>query len=112
MPPKNTIELSTGSLYFTGVDEPLEVVDGSVTYEEEYAEDQEPYIKLSQEPVEFTLENAEFTKDWTLVECKECGYKFPVTELYTLLCGTKDWTCPRCIFNKAIEDARRRKTTC
>jgi hypothetical protein len=108
MPPKNAIELSEGRLYISGINEPIPVYDGEATYEPEYADDQEPYIKLSQEPIEFTCENVEFARGWTLAECKECGYQFPVTDYYALLYGTKGWVCPKCTLNKVIEDARKR----
>jgi predicted Zn-ribbon and HTH transcriptional regulator len=108
MPPKSTIELSEGRLYFNGLYEPLEVVGGSVTDEAEWADDQKPYIKNVLEPVEFTIDNVEFAREWVLAECKECGYKFPVTEFYALLWGTKGWVCPKCALKKVIEDARKR----
>lgn len=109
MPPKNTIELSEGRLYFNGLDEPLEVHDCEVRCEPEYADDQEPYIKNADlGPVTLTVDNVEFPREWVLVKCKRCGYEFPITEFYSLLYGTKDWTCPKCIFEKTLEDARKR----
>ena len=73
MPVKSNIEFGSGSLYFKGLDEPIPVYDGEATYETEYADDQEPYIKLSTEPVEFTLGNVEIPRNWSLVRCNECG---------------------------------------
>lgn len=83
MPPKDDIELGYRSLHIEG--KGLE----------------EPYIVLPKD--------VRLVKGWTLAECKECGYKFPVTNYYALLLGTKGWTCPRCTFNKALEDARKRR---
>lgn len=108
MPPKNNIELGNGYLYLSSLDEPLEVFDGEIEYEPEYAEDQEPYIKMSQEPIEFTFDNVEFTKNWTMVKCEECGYQFPVSDLYALLYGTEGWICPGCKFKRIVEEARKR----
>ena len=107
MPVKNNIEFSSGTLYFKGLDEPVPVSEGQATYEEEFADVKE-YLKLSQEPIEFTLDNIEFPREWTLVKCSECGYNFPVTELYVLLHGTDNWICPQCALNKVIEDTRKR----
>jgi hypothetical protein len=107
MPVKSNIEFSSGPLYFKGLDEPIPVSEGQATYEAEYADDLK-YIKLSQEPIEFTLENAEFTKGWTLTECRECGYEFPITNLYNLLYGSSGWLCPRCTFIKRLEEMRER----
>lgn len=107
MLPSN-IELSSGSLYFKGMAEPLEVSDIEVTDESEWYDDNKPYIRFNQEPIEITLDNIERPRDWVLAECKECGYNFPISEWYSLLMGTKGWTCPRCTFNKRLEEARRR----
>ena len=107
MPVRSNIELGSGSLYFKGLDEPIPVSDGQATYETEWADDQE-YIKLSSEPIEFTLENAEFPKGWTLTECIECGYEFPITNLYNMLYGSSGWLCPRCTFIKRLEEARKK----
>lgn len=109
MPVKSNIEFGSGSLYFKGLDEPIPISDGEATYEPEYADDQEPYIKISQEPIEFTLENVEFPRGWTLAECRECGYKFPITDYYALLYGTKGWLCQRCTFIKQIDKLKRSK---
>lgn len=108
MPVRSNIEFGSGSLYFKGLDEPIPVSEGQATYEEEFVDDKEPYIKISQEPVEFTFENVEFPRDWTLVKCNECGYEFPVTEFYALLYGTTSWVCPQCALKKVVEDARKR----
>lgn len=107
MPVKSNIEFGSGSLYFKGLDEPIPVYDGETTYEPEYADDLK-YIKLSQEPIEFALENAEFPRGWTLTECRECGYRFPITNLYNLLYGSTGWLCPRCTFIKRLEEMRER----
>lgn len=107
MPPKSNIELGSGQLYIQGLDEPFEVHDCEVTDETEWADDNE-YIKFSQEPIELTLDNVERPRDWTLAECKYCGYKFPVSEWYAMLLGTTGWTCPSCVFDKAVQDARKR----
>ena len=108
MPVRSNIEFGSASLYFKGLDEPIPVSEGQATYEEEFTDYQEPYIKISQEPIEFTLGNVEFPRDWVLAECKECGYEFPVTEIYALLYGTKGWVCPQCALKKIVEDARKR----
>ena len=110
MPVRSNIEFGSGSLYFKDLDEPIPVSEGRATYETEWADDRE-YIKLSQEPIEFTMENAEFTKGWTLTECRECGYEFPITNLYNLLYGSTGWLCPRCTFIKRLEEARKRSKT-
>lgn len=104
----STIELGTGHLYFKGVDEPIEVDAGNlITTEEEEWADEVKHISLNPEP--FTFEcDAEFNNNWTAVKCKECGDDIPVTEFYAILYGTTGWTCPRCTFNKAIEEARKR----
>ena len=107
MPVKSNIEFGSGSLYFKGLDEPIPVSEGLAEIETEFADDQE-YIKLSQEPIEFTFDNVEFPRDCVLVKYNECGYKFPVTEFYTLLYGTGSWVCPQCALKKAVEDARKR----
>ena len=107
MPLKDRIELGSGRLYFKGVDEPVEVCAGDMIFTDEEYADQVKYISLNPEPFTFECE-AEFNRDWTLVECKECGYKFPVTELYALLYGPVGWTCPTCTLKKALEDARQR----
>lgn len=108
MPVESNVEFGNGRLYIKGLDEPLEIYEGEATYETEYADDQEPYIKISQEPVTFTLDSFAFPRGWVLTKCKECGYEFPITELYSLLYGTKGWSCPRCTFIKRLEDARKR----
>lgn len=112
MPVKDTIELSEGRLYIQDLTKPIKVYDGELEIETNYAEDAEPYIKFLQEPIEFTFDNSEFAKGWALVECKECGYQFPVTEFYALLYGTTGWTCPKCRLNKIIEDYRKRSKEC
>lgn len=107
MPVKSNIEFGSGSLYFKGLDESIPVSEGLTEIETEFADDQE-YIKLSSEPIEFTLENAEFTKGWTLTKCRVCGYEFPITNLYNMLYGFSGWLCPRCTFIKRLEEARKR----
>lgn len=112
MPVKSNIELGSGQIYFKGLDESLEVLEGSITEatdDIEWADDQEPVIRLSTEPVELTINNAEFARDWTIVKCRECGYGFPVTEMYALLYGTNSWVCPRCALNRIREAARSRQ---
>ena len=106
MPVKSNIEFGSGTLYFKGLDEPIPVSEGQSTYEEEFADDQE-YIKLSSEPVEFTLENAEFPREWVLTKCRECGYEFPITNFYNLLYGFSGCLCPRCTFIKRMDDFKR-----
>ena len=61
----------------------------------------EPYIVLPND--------IQLPEDWTLAECKYCGYRFPVSNYYTILLGTKGWTCPRCAFNKTLHDARKKE---
>lgn len=107
MPVKSNIEFGSGSLYFKGLDEPIPVSKGEATYEPEFVDDKEPYIKLSQEPVEFTLDNIEIPRGWVLTECAKCGYKFPITEFYSLLNGSSGWLCPRCTFIKRMGDFKR-----
>lgn len=107
MPPKSNIDFSSCTLYFQGIDEPVEISGGIAEYEPEYVEDHEPYIINTTEPVEITLDNVPFPRDWVLVECCECGYEFPITEFHTLIHGTEGWRCPRCVFNKILRDTRR-----
>lgn len=113
MPPKDTIELSEGQLYIKVDDgyKPIEIGLGDVdiSLEGNNEDDIEPVIKFSQEPMEFTFDNAEFAKGWTLATCKECGYQFPITKYYALLCGTTGWTCPRCRYDRIIEDFRKKE---
>ena len=106
MPVRSNIEFGSGSLYLKGIEEGWKVLEGLATYEDEFADDQE-YIKLFQEPIEFTLENAEFPKGWTLTKCRECGYEFPITNLYEMLYGSSGWLCPRCTFIKRLEEIKR-----
>ena len=109
MPVESNIELGSGRLYIQDLDEPIDINEGSLTEEPEWADDQAPVIKLSTEPVEFTVDNVEFARDWTIVRCRECGYGFPVTEMYALLYGTNSWRCPRCALNRIKEEALSRK---
>lgn len=109
MPVESNIELGSGQIYFKGLDEPVEVYDCEVDEDIEWADDQTPVIRLSTEPVELTINNAEFARDWTIVKCRECGYGFPVTEMYALLYGTNSWRCPRCTLNRIREAARSRQ---
>ena len=106
MPSKNNIEFSSGSLYIKDLDEEFKVFDGEATYEDEYAEDQKPCVKLSTEPFEFTIDDATFIRDWTTVKCKDCGCDIPVTQYYALTFGTKGWTCPGCKFWGVVMHAR------
>ena len=108
MPPKNNIELGSGQIYFKGLDEPLEVSNGECTDETEYYDESKPYIVNTSEPITLELNDVEFPRGWQLAECKYCGYKFPVSDYYAILLGTTGWTCPRCVFNKSLEDARKR----
>lgn len=105
MPPKNTIELSSGSLYFKGLDEPVPVYGGEVGFEPEWADDKE-YIKISHsfEPVTLTCENVEMPRGWTLTECGKCSYRFPITEFYALLYGNRNWLCPLCTLEKRLRE--------
>lgn len=116
MPVESDIELSSGRLYFKDLDESIEIQGGSLTGsvteatdDIEWADEQEPVIKFSTEPVEFTVDNVEFARDWTIVKCMDCGYGFPVTEMYALLYGTNAWRCPRCALNKMREEALSRQ---
>lgn len=106
MPPKS-IELSSGRLYLTGLDESIPVSDCEGRDETEYADEQE-HINISQESFEFTLENAEFQKGWALTKCRECRYEFPITTHYYLLYGSSGWLCPRCTFIKRLEETKKR----
>lgn len=99
MPVKSNIELGSGQIYFKGMDESLEVLEGSITEateDIEWADDQEPVIKFSSEPTEITIDNVEFGKDWTMVKCCKCGYDFPITMRYFLIYGAHGWACPVC----------------
>lgn len=108
MPPKtnNKIEFSSGSLYIKDLDEEFKVFNGEATYEDEYAEDDKPLVRLSAEPIEFTINDATFIRDWTTVKCKDCGCDIPVTQYYALTFGTKGWTCPGCKFWGVVTHAR------
>ena len=107
MPVKSSIELGSGQLYFKGCDKPIPVEVGEFTTEEVWADDVK-YIRSFEEPVTLTCESVEFNRNWTTVKCYECGYEFPVTELYVLLNGTTGWRCPRCALNAVLEDAKKR----
>lgn len=109
MPFRSNIEFGSGSLYFKGLDEPIPVSERLAMYEEEFADDLE-YIKLSQEPIEFILDNAEFPRGWVLTKCRQCGYEFPITEIYNLLYGSSCWLCPKCTFIKRLEEAKKEYT--
>ena len=89
MPVENNIELGSGTLYFNGTDESVEVSSGSLTCaEEEFADDTE-YISMNTEAVEFECE-ADFNREWTLVKCCRCGSNMPVTEFWALRAA---WVC-------------------
>ena len=110
MPPKeNNIELGSGQIYFKGLDESFEVHDCESKDETEWANDKE-YIskhivgKVSEEPIMLTCKDVKIPRDWVLAECKYCGSKFPIIELYAMLLGTKGWTCPLCAFKKRMEE--------
>jgi hypothetical protein len=110
MPVKDSIELGEGRLYFTDTDEGVDVKCGEISCVDEISEDDLKHMSIGSGPFEFTCQT-EFNNNWTTVKCKECGTDIPVTEFYTLLYGTVGWTCPRCTFNKAIEEARKRSKT-
>lgn len=102
----NNIELGLGQLYFKGLDESIEVPGSEGKDDVEWYDEEKPYIKLKQEPIELTLENVEYPRNWVLAECKTCGYKFPITELYAILLGSKGWTCSACAFEKQLKERR------
>lgn len=108
MPPKTNskIEFGSGSLYIKDLDQEFKVFDGEGTYEDEYAEDAEPIVRLSAEPIEFSINDATFIRDWTTVKCKDCGCDIPVTQYYALTFGTKGWVCPGCKFEEVVTHAR------
>lgn len=96
MPPKSNIELGSGQIYFNGLNESFEVSDVEATDEVEWADDVQ-YIRMFDEPVTLTCENVQYPRDWILAECKYCGRKFPIVELYAMLYGIKGWSCPLCV---------------
>lgn len=97
MPPKESnIELGSGQIYFKGLDESFEVSEGQATDEIEWADDVK-YFRKFEEPLELRCESVQYPKDWVLAECKYCGSKFPIVELYAMLYGTKGWSCPLCV---------------
>jgi hypothetical protein len=98
MPPKSNIELGAGQLYFKGLDESFEVHGGEATDEVEYYDESKPYIKNVMEPITIECKDVAYPREWVLAECKYCGCKFPITEVYSILLGTKGWTCPLCAF--------------
>ena len=110
MPVESNIELGSGSLYLTGVDEPIEIKDAEISCTEEFADDMK-YISMKQEPIEFEC-TAEFARDWTLINCCRCGNHMPVTDFYALVHGRNHWICPTCELKQAIDDARKGSNKC
>lgn len=109
MPVKDPIELGSGRLYFKGTDESIEVNAGDLIYAEEEAfTDDLKHISLSMEPITFECK-AEFNRNWTLIKCVKCGYEFPITKLYALLCGTDGWICPGCKLKEFLEGFKNRR---
>lgn len=100
MPPRNDIELNSGSIYFKGLDESFEAHDIENTDEVEWADSKHIIGKISSEPITITCEDVQMPREWVLAECKYCGYKFPVIEFYAMVFGTKGWTCPLCAYRK------------
>ena len=94
MPIKYSIELTDGKLYILNEDgssTPVDIGDGEIIYEEEYAEDTKPTISFSTDPATF---ECGVKNNWTLVECVKCGYRFPVSIFSTLVYGHDVWLCP------------------
>ena len=112
MPVKSNIELGPGKIFFNGSDEPAEIHYGSIEDSEIWAEDQEPYISINSEPMEFTFENVEINRDWTLVNCAECGQAFAVTNFYALVYGPTGWICPVCNLKRTFKEKENVKSYC
>ena len=96
MPEKSNIELGSGTLYFNGSDEGIEVIGGELTYTEEEPAEDVQRINRSFEPVEFECEMEYHPKDWTLVKCIDCGCEFPLTNYYAVWNVVFGWRCPVC----------------
>lgn len=95
MPVENNIELGSGQIYFSGLDESFDISDA--VGEIEFADDMEYIPKISDaKEATFECESVEFNREWTLAYCHECRQPFPITMFYALMYGTTGWTCPLC----------------
>lgn len=96
MPPKSNIELGSGKLYLTGLDE-SESVD--ISYENLKAEieayENEPIKIRTANETTFECE-LEPGHEWVLTYCRKCGWGFPITWRYALMYGFSGWICPKC----------------
>jgi RNase P subunit RPR2 len=108
MPTESNIELGSGRLYIKGVDEPLDISDGTIELTTEYADEYKP-IKI-RDTQEFTFECSDvwINQDWTLVYCEKCRQPFPITQFHALTRGEVGWYCPLCA---AIKRFRERHLT-
>lgn len=110
MPEKSNIELGSGTLYFNGSDEGIEVTGGELTYTDiegidtpEYWENELRNIVWSTKPAEFECEMEYHPKDWTLVKCIDCGCEFPITNYYAVWTGVVGWRCPVCAAKERLK---------
>lgn len=110
MPPVSNIKLGSGSIYFKGLNESFEAHDIETGDGIEWADDKQYIRKFDSTSITLTVNDVQMPREWTLAECKYCGYKFPVTTFYTMVFGTKNWTCPRCLhaYQKSLEDVQYR----
>ena len=103
MPPKNNIELGSGKIYFSGLDESIDISDANGYIE--FADDKE-YIPKISDAKEATFEfDLSPSHEWTLVYCRVCHQPIPITLFKMLTYGPEGWTCPLCTM---IERAKRR----
>lgn len=98
MPIENNIEPSSGQIYFKGIDglsEPIDISEGEIVCEDEWADDKE-YIKINSAK-EATFEcDLQINREWTLVYCRNCRRPFPIIQFNAMIYGTDGWSCPLC----------------
>lgn len=94
MPPKSNIELGSGQIYFSGLDESFDIFEA--VGEVEFADDME-YIPKISDAKEATFEfDLQPSQEWTLVYCRNCHQPIPITLFKMLTYGPDGWTCPLC----------------
>lgn len=92
---QSNIELGSGKLYLTGLDE-SEVASCDISeVEPEYADEREPIKIRTANEATFECE-LEPGHEWVLTNCRKCGWGFPITWRYALMYGFSGWLCPKC----------------